>query len=60
MEISKRNDLVKPRLGQCLQNYCLPVRKQPPYFLLNARSHFDMTLAIPFYRAPPDYSINFG
>jgi hypothetical protein len=47
MEISKRNDLVKPRLGQCLQDYCLPVRKQPPYFLLNARSHFDMTLGIP-------------
>src|SRR5215831_2128459 len=28
-------------------NYCFPVRKKPPYFLLNARSHSDMTLGIP-------------
>ena len=46
MEISKRNDVVKPDWG----NVCkllLAVRKKPPYFLLNARSHSDMTYDIP-------------
>src|SRR5215831_6929424 len=47
MEISKRNDLVKTPIGAMFANYCFPVRKKPPYFLLNARSHFDMTLGIP-------------
>src|SRR5215470_6452450 len=47
MEISKRNDLVKPRLGQCLQIIAFQSEKKPPYFLLNARSHCDMTLGIP-------------
>src|SRR5215475_15795304 len=28
-------------------NYCFPVRKKPPHFLLNARSHSDMTSGIP-------------
>src|SRR5215471_18212194 len=34
--ISKRNDLVKPRLGQCLQIIAFQSEKKPPYFLLNA------------------------
>jgi hypothetical protein len=47
MEISKRNDVVNPGSVNICE-FVVASQKQPPHFLLNARSHADMTCDIPF------------